>query len=168
MPPATSGDGNGGTVVSVSNDDFLWFVDVALQSMVDICIGLGDDAANRRPPVTGANSPFAILTHCLGVMEFWGGVTVADRPVTRDREAEFVAHGTVGDLVARVGLARQQLAADLTRLQSGAPPAGPPRPADAARPYGRSQGGVMVHIVEELFQHLGQMELTRDWLVGEG
>jgi hypothetical protein len=32
-------------------------------------------------------------------------------------------------------------------------------------PYA-TKGGVLVHILEELYQHLGQMELTRDVLLG--
>ena len=32
-------------------------------------------------------------------------------------------------------------------------------------PYTETKGSVLLHIVRELFQHLGQMELTRDALV---
>jgi hypothetical protein len=31
-------------------------------------------------------------------------------------------------------------------------------------PYARAKGSVLLHILEELFQHLGQMELSRDIL----
>ena len=56
----------------ISIDDFRYYVDDALRGMVGIVSELGDDLANRRPDVPGANSPFAILTHCLGVMAYWG------------------------------------------------------------------------------------------------
>lgn len=36
-------------------------------------------------------------------------------------------------------------------------------PADPA-PYTQTKGAVLLHILEELFQHLGQMEVTRDAL----
>ena len=36
---------------------------------------------------------------------------------------------------------------------------------DADLPLGQSQGSVLLHIYEELTQHLGQMELTRDLLL---
>lgn len=78
-------------VVSIS--DFLWFVDHALDEMMTIVGQLGDDTANRRPDLAGANSPYAILRHCLGVMEYWGGAMVAGRVIARDRDAEFRAHG---------------------------------------------------------------------------
>lgn len=55
-----------------SLDDTLWYVDEALDGLVAVVVGLGDDLANRRLDVAGSNSPYAVLTHCLGVMEFWG------------------------------------------------------------------------------------------------
>ena len=87
--------------VAVSIEHYLWFVDQALDDMAAIVRELGDEVANRRPAFEGANSPYVILTHCLGVLAFWGGATVAERDVTRDRAAEFTAHGSVEDLVAR-------------------------------------------------------------------
>jgi Protein of unknown function (DUF664) len=155
----------GATGLVVSEADFLWFVDLALDQMVAIVEQLGDDAANRRPEVAGANAPFAILTHCLGVMEFWGGSMVADRTSTRDREAEFVAEGSVNELVEHAAIARRQLASDISGLDSQAPTAQAPAPGDVATPFGRTMGGVLLHILEELFQHLGQMEITRDVLL---
>ena len=60
---------------------------------------LGDGPANRRPHLPGANSPFTIVTHCLGVMEFWAGAMIAGRPIVRNRDAEFTATGAVEELV---------------------------------------------------------------------
>ena len=71
------------------------YVDRAVEAMADIVGDLGDDLANTRPGLPGANSAYAILRHCLGVMEFWGGQVVAGRTVERDREAEFRASGPV-------------------------------------------------------------------------
>jgi hypothetical protein len=150
--------------VAVPAGDYLWFIDLALAEMVGIVRQLGDAGANRRPAVAGANSPYAILTHCLGVMEFWGGVTVAGRPVERDRGAEFEAAGQVDALAQRVRDARRRLRQDMAGLESLTVPAGAPRPGDAGRPYSTTKGGVLLHIMEELFQHLGHMELTRDML----
>lgn len=54
----------------ISIEDYLAFVDDALDGMVSIVSELGDERANRRPDIPGANSPYIILTHCLGVMEY--------------------------------------------------------------------------------------------------
>ncbi|HEY3682180.1 MAG TPA: hypothetical protein VGL93_04035 [Streptosporangiaceae bacterium] len=117
----------------ISTLDYLYYVDVALGGMTGIVAGLGDELANRRPEVPGVNAPYAILTHCIGVMEYWGGQVIAVRAITRDRDAEFVARGEV-------------------------------RARDAETPMARTQGGAALHIYEELAQHHGQMELTRDLL----
>ena len=147
----------------ISVEDYLWFVDEALDGMVAIVTRLGDDKANRRPDIPGANSPYVILHHCLGVMEYWGGHVVAGRPTQRDRAAEFEAYGPVDELVERTRTARAQLAADIAHLEPGAPPPNPPDDEDdAALPIGRTQGGALVHIFEELAQHRGQMEGFRD------
>jgi hypothetical protein len=148
----------------ISIDDFLYYLDDALDGMVRIVGELGDDLANRRPAMPGANSPFAILTHCLGVMEYWGGEIVAGRRIVRDRPAEFRATGRVAELVAATERARQRLRADLAALDPFAAPRGQPRVEDITLPLGRTQGGALLHIYEELAQHRGQMEITRDLL----
>jgi hypothetical protein len=154
----------------ISTDDFLWFVDEALNGMVAIVETLGDEAANRRPDLPGANSPYAILFHCLGVMEYWGGQVVAGRTIQRDRDAEFRATGSVSDLVARARRARAQLVEDMAGLDPPAPPRRPlaPDDPDAGLPIARTRGGALIHVYEELAQHRGQMELTRDVLVSAG
>ena len=150
----------------VSTSDYLWFVDQALDAMVAIVRELGDDRASTRPDLAGANAPYAILTHCLGVMEYWGGALVAGRTIARDRDAEFQAQGPVDDLARRTAEARRQLETDLALLEATAPPRQTPGlPEDAASPIGLTQGGVLLHLYEELTQHLGQLELTRDVLV---
>jgi hypothetical protein len=152
--------------IAVSADDYLWFVDLALGEMAKIVEELGDDLANRRPPFRDANSPYAILTHCLGVMEHWGGAAVAERAVRRDRVAEFTAGGEVAPLLRRTEQARRRLREDLVDLDSWAPPANVGRdPGAAAVPYTLTKGAVLLHVLEELFGHLGQMQITRDALV---
>ncbi|MFL6100123.1 MAG: DUF664 domain-containing protein [Actinomycetales bacterium] len=145
---------------------WLWYVGKALDDMCGIVSNLGDDLANRRPDLPGANSPYAILTHCCGVMNQWAGEVVADRTVQRDRAAEFVAHGSVADLLPLVARTRSQLRRDVEAVRWNAEPLGPVDPQDRDTPLGRSQGGVLLHIYEELSQHLGQMEITRDVLLG--
>ena len=149
----------------ISVEDYLWYVDEALDGMIAIVTELGDELANRRPDVPDTNSPYVLLHHCLGVMEFWGGHMVAGRTVERDRDAEFRASGPVDELVARTRRARRQLAADVATLEPGAPPRGTPDAEDADLPLARTQGGVLIHIYEELAQHRGQMEGCRDVLL---
>jgi hypothetical protein len=155
-------------MITITVEDHLWFVDVALDGMVAIVTELGEERANVRPDLPGANSAYAVLTHCLGVMEFWGGHAIAGRVVLRDRDAELVASGRVDDLVERAREQRGRYAADLASLEALAAPRGALDPEDAALPLGRTQGGVAMHVYEELAQHLGQMELGRDVVLGRG
>jgi hypothetical protein len=163
--PGSPTDGEGAALLAVPVSDYLWFVDLALGGMAAIVEALGDDLANRRPPFRDANSAFVILTHCLGVLEFWGGATVAERPVQRDRAAEFTARGDVAGLLRRTEHARRRLREDIVGLDPAAPPVSVRRDPDDPTPYHESKGAVLLHILEELFQHLGQMEITRDMLV---
>lgn len=143
----------------IERERYLGFCDDALTEMVDIVTDLGDDLANQRPALPGANSPVQILTHCLGVMTWWAGAVNLDRPVTRDRDAEFEAVCRVDELAADVERARRQLHDDVA---AGDPAAEPARP-DHLDEYA-TQGAVLLHVYEELAQHRGQMEITRDVL----
>lgn len=149
----------------ISTEDYLVFVDEALDGMADIVTALGDDLANRRLEMPGATSPYAVLTHCLGVVEYWAGHVVAGRAIERDRDAEFRATGPVDALVEKTREARRRLEDDLENLEPLAPPRGTPHPEDAGLPLGRTQGGALFHVYEELAQHRGQMEITRDVLL---
>jgi len=151
--------------LAISVDDYLYYVDDALDSMVAIVSELGDELASTQPPIPGANSAYAILTHCLGVMEYWAGCVVAGRTIQRDRDAEFVASGPVAPLVARARVARQQLARDVESLDPSAPARGWVRSEDAELPYASTQSGALFHVYEELAQHRGQMEVGRDALL---
>lgn len=151
----------------ISTDDFLFFLDAALDSMIAVVADLGDELANRKPDVPRANTPYAILRHCLGVMEYWGGHAIAGRPFERDRPAEFVSGGPVGELVAMARRQRAQLDEDLSSFSADDPPRGVLPDEDRSQPVGRTQGGVLLHVYEELSQHLGQMEISRDVLRAE-
>jgi len=150
--------------VGVSTDDLAYFVGRAIDGMAGIVRDLGDELACTRPDLPGANSPYAILAHCLGVMAYWGGHAVAGREVSRDRDAEFRAAGPVGRLVEACEEAKRQFAADLAAAEPGRPLRRPPL---ASTWQGRDldQSGALLHILEEVAQHHGQAQLTRDLLL---
>jgi hypothetical protein len=147
-------------------DDLLRYCDEALVAMRDMVVELGDQLANRRPDLPGANSPFAILTHCLGVCGYWASSVNLGRVVPRDRDAEFTATGPVADLAARTDALRSDLASWFAAAEVDRPPANPPEghSDDRDRAIVATQGSVLLHVYEELAQHRGQLELTRDVL----
>jgi gluconokinase len=141
---------------------YLRFCDEALEHLRDMVVELGDDLANRRPDLPGANSPFAILTHCLGVVANWASTVNLGEVVPRDRDAEFTATGRVAELAAETDRMRLSLAAWVAAGDPSAPPVNPPEPPEEF--FVATQGGVLFHIYEELAQHRGQLEITRDLL----
>ncbi|MFD0487506.1 DinB family protein [Saccharopolyspora spinosporotrichia] len=121
----------------LSREDYLYFTDRALDGMAAIVVELGDERANRAA-YPGANSPYALLHHCLCVIETWVGGFVRGRPIDRDRDAEFTATGPVELLVERCATVRAQMHTDVVdahpeqfllqeppRTSSARPPASP-------------------------------------------
>jgi hypothetical protein len=89
---------------------------------------------------------------------------VAGRPVERDREAEFRATGAVAALAGAAEEAMGRFAANAAAADPGAPvqgthPGMPPGELEVL-----SQGSALLHVLEEITQHLGHMEITRDVL----
>ena len=140
---------------------YLRFCDEALDAMDEIVRDLGDELANQRPALPGANSPVQILTHCLGVMAWWAGQVNLGREVERDRAAEFEAVSRVADLAEAVAVARSRFHQD---VEAAAPQESPARPDHAGDHGYATQGAVLLHVYEELSQHRGQLEITRDVL----
>jgi hypothetical protein len=155
--------------MQISHDDLLMFIDRALDGMLRIVEELGDERANRCPALPGANSPYAILTHCVGVTNYWIGVLLAQRYLPRDRDAEFRAQGTVDAIRRVVHTLQQQLREDISHVRGEQPLVS--APAAAYTPMhgceGWTQGAALLHAYEELAQHHGQMEITRDMLMRE-
>ena len=157
--------------MQIDPDDFLYFINCALDGMVRIVEELGDGRVNLRPDFPGANSPYAILYHCVGCTNFWIGGLIAGRQVTRDRDAEFQAQGTVADIRQAVVALKNQLQKDITNVQGDQLLAHPdallPLQAGTTQQGIRNwrQGKAVIHAYEELSQHHGQMEITRDILM---
>jgi Protein of unknown function (DUF664) len=150
--------------MGIEVDAIASYVDRAVEAMADIVGDLGDELASTRPGLPGANSPYAILRHCLGVMEFWAGQVVAGRTVERDREAEFRASGPVAGLLGEAQKAQRRFRADIVTADPTARPrAGDPSMGPDELEF-VSQGHALLHVMEEVCQHLGQMEITRDLL----
>jgi Protein of unknown function (DUF664) len=148
----------------MNTDEYLYFAGNALDGMCRIAVELGDDLANRRPQIPGANTPYALVIHCLGVANYWVGALVAGRQVRRDRDAEFVAGGPVAQLGPLVERGKAQLAADVATAVDAAPLRAQPAGGYEGPPQPLTQGGVLLHVLEELCQHHGQMEIIRDAL----
>ena len=142
---------------------FLPFIDEALDGMVGIAEMLGDERINLRPDLPATNSPYASLTHCVGMTGYWLGSVLCGRPSTRDRDREFRARGTVVDIRQAVRTLQTQIREDISHVQ-GSRPLGHSLDLHGHTEY-LTQGDVLLHCYTELARHHGQMELTRDILL---
>ena len=146
-----------------------WYIDTALAKLLtradELVEAGGDELLCRAPEVEGANSVFALITHCCGVMERWGGEVIAGRQINRDRRSEFTATGSLDHLEARVSAQLGRWREDLADYDAGAAPRGPDG-WEVGDPQPITQGFVVLHVIEELFQHLGHVDLSVDLVRG--
>jgi hypothetical protein len=155
--------GYGEPVITV--DEYLAHRDRPLDGFAASVTRLGDDLVNARlDDVPGANSAFALVAHITGMAARWGRTVNRGIRVPRDRDAEFTATGTVEEALALIEQTRAGLHEDARAASPHEPPADPERHMDGSTSTA-TQGEVLLHVYEELAQHLGQLEVTRDVLL---
>ncbi len=149
-------------------DDYLRFCDQALDGYAALVTALGDDLVNARlDGIPGSNSAFALVTHIDGMTARWVRTVNRGVVVPRDRAAEFTATGTAAQALASIERTRALLHDDAPAASPGELPADPAHEKNGTLSYA-TQGEVLLHVYEELAQHLGQLEVTRDVLLAGG
>lgn len=137
----------------------------AFDALLSVADRLGDDRVNERPLTAHTNSVAGLIVHCCGVSEFWPGHVGVGRPDHRQREQEFTTQRTVAELHDLVARTVAQVDADLRAISAGAT-----SPHGEARVFLHgdtdSPASLIVHVLEELYQHLGHCEITADALLG--
>jgi uncharacterized damage-inducible protein DinB len=135
----------------------------AFGQMLGVADRLGDARVNDRPLGPDTNAVAALIVHCCAVTEFWIGHVALGRPTFRNREAEFSTTATVSDLHVMVDATLAQAAEDLAAIDEGWV-----QPDRTGRQFleggDESDGAIVLHVLEELYQHLGHMELAADVL----
>ena len=149
----------------ITVEQYLDHCDRALDGFAAICEELGDDLVSERMDgVAGSNSAFALVSHVVGVMAYWGSTVNRGVVVPRDRDAEFTATGTVDEALALLDAGRTRFRDDVRAASPTEEPVDRPEAEDGWDPP-HTQGEVLLHVYEELAQHLGQLEVTRDVLL---
>jgi uncharacterized damage-inducible protein DinB len=138
------------------------YLHLGFGQLIAVAERLGDDRVNQRPLGPTTNSVAALVAHCCGVTDFWLGHVGLGRPSSRDRDAEFQVTAPVSELRALVDRTLEQAAADIAALATGA--AAPEHAARRRHLVDESDAALVLHVVEELFQHLGHAELAADAL----
>ncbi len=153
--------------MGIKPDQLRPYMDFALDGMLGCAEQLGDERVNLKPDLDGANSPYVILYHCVQLTHWWVGTMCADREMIRDRDSEFVASGTVADLREAVSIVKAELAEDLNDIEVDAPIRRPDLFPEGAQARSWTRGESLIHAYEELAQHHGHLEITRDILLAE-
>ncbi|KYH46362.1 hypothetical protein AZH51_10170 [Branchiibius sp. NY16-3462-2] len=126
---------------------------------------LGDSAVNQRPPLEGANSAYAIVHHCVELSRWWLGTFGCGLGLPRDRPGEFRATGTTDELLERVGQVRADTVVWTRRMIADGIADRDARSTTASADLATvTPHWVVLHVIHELAQHLGQLELTVDVL----
>jgi uncharacterized damage-inducible protein DinB len=139
----------------------------AFGQMLDVADRLGDERVNERPLGPDTNAVAALIIHSCAVTEFWIGHVALGRHSDRDREAEFSTTATVAELHPLVDETLAQLSEDLAAIDAGMT-----QPDRTGRQFleggDESDGAIVLHVLRELCQHLGHMELAADALAVRG
>ena len=139
------------------------YFDRAFDGMRGVLDRLDDATVNQRPHGPSTNSVAALVTHCCELTPFWLDHVGLDHATDRDRDAEFSTESTIAALRDRLDHV-QKRSHDMIGCLSGGQTA-TYHELRAFLPGGdRSDVAVVLHVLEELYQHLGHMQLTADAL----
>lgn len=123
---------------------------------------LDDETVNISPVPGTVNTAFALVKHVHGMSRHWGGSVISGLAFPRDRDAEFLAAGTVDEALRLVG----EIRAELPTWADNAARHGvlDPTAKGTSRTDVADSGPewILAHMVRELSQHLGHLEVCRD------
>lgn len=143
------------------------YTTAALAGMGRVLDRFDDETVNVRPHGEGTNSAAGIISHACAAAIYWFEHIGLGRDVERRREAEFDAVATVPELRTLLEDTQHRLATLAEELDEG-----PSAEDHELRVFlhgdDRSDASLVLHALEELFQHLGHLELTADALVDGG
>ena len=151
--------------MELTGDSIDLYVRHAFAGMTKVLDRLDDETVNQRPEGWGTNSVAGLIVHCCELAPSWFEMPGLGRDGDRDRDAEFATTATVDELRARIADAVDRTVALVAEFVQG--PTVPDHPfRDFMPSTDRTDGALVIHVFEELFQHLGHMEVTADAVEG--
>jgi len=137
------------------------YVHQAFDRMGGVTRRVADDELNVKPFGAGTMSIAALVVHSAAVSEFWLGHVALGRPSDRDRDAEWDAEADRGLLTNLINAAAAQAGADIAAIEAGG---GQPHDRRQTLLAGGTDQAIILHVLEECYQHVGHMEITADIL----
>jgi hypothetical protein len=143
------------------------YVRHALTGMASALERFDDESVNRRPHGDGTNSGAVLIVHACAAATYWLEHVGLGSPVERDRDREFATTATVDELRALLATTSDRLTSLAVEFDTG------PTSTDhewrlTLNGGDVSDGSLVLHVLEELFQHLGHLELTADAINAPG
>ena len=137
------------------------YVRQALTGMHAALDRFDNESVNRRPHGDRTNSAAGLVVHACAAATYWLEHVGLGRPVERDRDREFEATATVVELRELLAVTSDRLTTLAVEFDMG-PTALDHEWRDSLNGGDTSDGSLVLHVLEELFQHLGHLELTAD------
>lgn len=137
----------------------------AFDQLLGVADRLGEPAMNARPLGPSTNSVASLVLHGCGVTEFWLGHVALGEPTTRDRDAEFTRTASLDELHHLVATTLDRATSHVHRLEAGEGTDEGGREGRSLLAGVTSDASVVLHVLEELYQHLGHAELAADALL---
>lgn len=154
--------------MELAPDSTVLYLRHAFAGMDKVLDRLDDQTVNQKPEGWGTNTVAGLIVHCCELAPSWFEMPGLGRDSDRDRDAEFAATATVDELRERIASAADRACELAVEFDRG-PTAGDHPFRDFMPGTDRTDGALVLHVLEELFQHLGHMEVTADALApGEG
>lgn len=139
------------------------YLDHAFAGIAGVLDRLDNETVNERPGDWGTNTVAGLIVHCCELAPSWFATPGLGHVTTRNREAEFETTATISELSARIEATRTALGPLIEDFCTG--------PTATDHEYrvflpgeDRSDAALALHVLEELFQHLGHMEVLADAL----
>ncbi len=149
-----------------AKETVLEFILLKFDELVALVSAMDDERANAELPVDGSNSTVQLLVHCCGMLRRWSSSVNLGVEVPRDREAEFTAVMPVAQALELAARTRAAFVEDIQQTDLAAAPAAVPAGRETF--WTATCHGVLLHVLEELAQHLGHAEIARDVLAAGG
>lgn len=142
-------------------DTGLHYLNHAFNGIASVLDRVDDHTVNVRPAGWGTNSIAGLVVHCCELAPSWFELPGLGRESQRDRDAEFAATATVVELRELIDRTRARLVPLVHEFAVG--PTALDHEFRVFMPGDdRSDDALVLHVLEELFQHLGHMEVTAD------
>lgn len=145
----------------IDASDFTYFCERSIDFMAAGLGRLDEHTVNAKPDLPGSNSPAQLVTHALAACEWWTAHIILGDHVDRVRSEEFTTISTIAELVELTETTKARLRLLAPQLAQATELAFEPSPTS---PLGTewTVGLALMHVYEELAQHLGHLDITID------